>query len=309
MAETFKRLCEINARWDSRKFNVLKGLRLLNEAVQGSNLLPGDVSLETLQSLAVAMYKNKQTFQSDVEALKIANCSQSNSMQLTQESLSFVAPAELSLNNTGSMFSNLVELKQPHAQAPLKSQPIFIETLTAIERMHNQLVLDHTVKVEGIVYRRTNCCKGRPGDGYVGCVLYQIDELIQGSLGVYLSKEEIDIFKQTGQMPADASFRVCILCYSQMLTCRAALFGAQGVGHSLHTEQTMYYQDLVNCNSGYASKYMMLPGNEGLFPPAPFLSFHPRLLRISMRGNNLYVDESLMWFRPDVPDFCRGVAC
>ena len=303
MTEIHKRLCSINEQWDEGKFNVLKGLRILSEVIHGSDLLPVDVSMETLQSVAVAMYKNKRSFEETVDGLRISNVQQTNSTQLSQDSLCFVAPKESAFMDAGHIFSNLVELKQPHPSAPFKNQPIFIETITATERMHNQLILDQSVTIEGKLYKRTPCCKGRPGDGYVGCVLYQIDELINGSLGVYMSKEEIDKFTQTGTMPADSNARVCILCYSQMLTCRAALFGAQGIGNTTNTEQTMFYQDLVNCNGGFMSKFMILPGTDGIFPPAPFLSFHPRMLRISIRGKNLFVDESAMWFRPEPQGF------
>ena len=303
MAEIYKQLCRINAEWDQGKFNVLKGLRLLSAGIQGSDLLPGDVSMETLQSLAVAMYNNKRTYKENIDSLRNDNFQNEHSMMLTQETLTFMAPKESSLMDAGHIFSNLVDLKQPHAHLPHKTQPLFIETQTTSERMHNQLIIDQTVRINGSIHKRTPCCKGRPGDGYVGCVLYQIDTLINGSLGVYLSKEEVSAFTQTGKMPADASSRVCILCYSQMLTCRSALFGTQGIGNTMYSEQTMYYQDLVNTEGGFASKFMILPGSDGLFPPAPFLAFHPRRLQISVRGNNLYVDESAMWFRANAPNF------
>lgn len=297
MADIHRRLVRINAQWNEGKFNILKGLRILSEAVHGSDLLPGDVSMETLQTLAVAMYKNKKTFEETVNELRNDNLHQTNSSQLTQETLTFVAPKESALMDAGHIFSNLVDLKQVNSHAPTKEHPVFIETITTTERLQNQLILDQSVIIDGKIYKRTPCCKGRPGDGYVGCVLYQIDELINGALGVFLSKEEHDVFQNTGTMPDDAEHRVCILCYSQMLTCRTALFGAQGIGNSANTDQTMFYQDLVNCTGGFMSKYMVLPGNGGVYPPAPFLSFHPRMLRISMRGKNLFVDESAMWYR------------
>ena len=62
MGKIYDQLCEINKEWDSGKFNILKGLKILGEAVRGSDLLPGEISMETLESLATAMYKNKQTF-------------------------------------------------------------------------------------------------------------------------------------------------------------------------------------------------------------------------------------------------------
>lgn len=309
MTEIHRRLVSINAQWDEGKFNVLKGLRILSEAVHGSDLLPGDVSMDTLQTLAVAMYKNKKTFEETVDELRIDNLQQTNSSQLTQESLNFVAPKQSAFMDAGHIFSNLVELKQPNSHTAAKDHPIFIETITTTERLQNQLIIEQSVTIDGTIYKRTPCCKGRPGDGYVGCVLYQIDELINGTLGVFLSKEEIDIFHHTGAMPADAEHRVCILCYSQMLTCRTALFGAQGIGNSANTDQTMFYQDLVNCTGGFMSKYMILPGNGGIYPPAPFVSFHPRMLRISIRGKNLFVDESAMWYRASPPGFQAGATC
>ena len=309
MTEILERLERINAQWDEGKFNVLKGLKILRNAVHGSDLLPGDVSMDTLESLAVGMYKNKRTFEETVEELRISNLKQTNSTQLTQQSLCFVAPKESALMDAGHIFSNLVELKQPNIHAPQKDHPIFIETITTTERLQNQLIIEQSVEIDGMIYKRTPCCKGRPGDGYIGCSLYQIDELINGSLGIYLSKEEVDIFYQTGAMPLDSENRVCILCYSQMLTCRAALFGAQGIGNTSCTDQTMFYQDLVNCTGGFMSKFMILPGNGGIYPPAPFLSFHPRMLRVSTRGKNLFVDESAMWFRESLPGFREGATC
>lgn len=305
MAEVYERLLEINKQCDNGKYNILKGLRLMNEAIQGSDLLPGEVSMHTLETLAIAMYKNKRSFQEEIDALNVDAVLQNNSTLIAQEQLTFVAPKGSSVMDAGHIFSNLIELKQPHAQAPPTNEPVFIEVLTATERLANQLIIDESVTIDGKIIRRPSCCKGRPGDGYVGCILYQIDELIAGSLGIYLSKREIDLFRQTGSIPSNSDSRVCILCYSQMLTCRAALFGTQGVGRSSarDIEQTMFYQDLVNCNNGYQSKFMILPGSDALYPPAPFLSFHPRHLRISIRGSNLYVDESAMWFRPEQKGF------
>jgi len=104
-------------------------------------------------------------------------------------------------------------------------------------------------------------------------------------------------------MPDNATSRTCILCYSQLLTCRAGLFGVRGVGSADYMDNCMYYQDLVNCSDGFQSRFMILPGGGSTFPIAPFLSFHPRQLRISMRGGSLYVDESSMWHRPDAAGF------
>ena len=303
MGKIYDQLCEINKEWDSGKFNILKGLKILGEAVRGSDLLPGEISMETLESLATAMYKNKQTFEEDVSALRLDNLQRNNSMLMSQRSLSFVAPKASSIMDAGHIFSNLVELKQTHGQREESDTPLFIETLTASERMHTQLVLDQSTMIDGKIYQRTACCKGRPGDGYIGCVLYQIDELINGTLGVYLSKGEYENFKKEGMMPVGSESRVCILCYSQMMTCQSALFGPNGVGCNQSRDETMFFQDLVNCNNGYQSKYMILAGGDGIFPPAPFLSFHPRQLRISLRGQQMYVDESSMWFRPDQAGF------
>ena len=130
MTEILERLERINAQWDEGKFNVLKGLKILRNAVHGSDLLPGDVSMDTLESLAVGMYKNKRTFEETVEELRISNLKQTNSTQLTQQSLCFVAPKESALMDAGHIFSNLVELEQPNIHAPQKDHPIFIETIT-----------------------------------------------------------------------------------------------------------------------------------------------------------------------------------
>ena len=39
MGKIYDQLCEINKEWDSGKFNILKGLKILGEAVRGSDLL------------------------------------------------------------------------------------------------------------------------------------------------------------------------------------------------------------------------------------------------------------------------------
>jgi len=309
MSTVFEKLCKINKEWDRGSFNILKGLRLMTDAVHGSDLLPGEVSISTLESLAVAMYKNKQSFEKDIESLRVAGLKQANPLQLTQGSLSFAMPEGANITDSAHIFSNLIELKHSGVASSSNGTPFFIETLTASERLHDQLLLDESVRLDESVFKRAPCCKGRPGDGYAGCVLYQIDALITGSLGVFLSKAEIDVFRKSGSMPLDAGSRVCILCYSQMLTCRASLFGSQGIGRGDSCDQAMFFQDLVNCNNGFQSKFMILPGSGGLFPPAPFLSFHPRFLRIALRGDHLYVDESAMWFRPELPGFRQGAAC
>lgn len=309
MPSVYEKLCEMNRQWDQGRFNILKGLMLMTEVVHGSDLLPHAVSIETLQLLAVAMHKNKRSFSEEVASLRQTSLNQTNPAHLTQQSLSFTAPRGSDIMDAGSIFSNLADLKQaPNSNVNIEP-PIFIETLTASERLLDQLVLDESVTINSRLFKRTPCCKGRPGEGYVGCVLYQIDELVNGTLGIFLSKCEVEEFRKSGAMPPNANSRVCLLCYNQMLTCRAALFGNQGVGQRVLENETMLFQDTVNCNNGFFSKFMILPGTGGTFPQAPFLSFHPRQLRIALRGTLLYVDESSMWYRPEPADFRRGVAC
>ena len=291
--------------WETGRFDFAKGLAELNKALQGSDLLPGAVSLHTMEAIALAMYQRQKPPDDGFQALKICNVQQINPVLLAQEQLAFVAPKNANFMDTSLVFSHLLELKQPHNTSG-PAQFAFIETLTASERLRNQLILDQSVQLDGQLFKRTPCCKGRPGDGYVGCVLYQIDALVTGPLGVYLSKAEVELFYQTGAMPSNASSRTCLLCYSQLLTCRAGLFGVRGVGSVDYLDTAMHYQDLVNCNDGFNSKYMILPGNGSTFPLAPFLSFHPRHLRINMRASELYVDESVMWHRAG---FRPGAVC
>jgi hypothetical protein len=309
MTEVYAKLCALNRQWDEGKFNILKGLRLLSEVVHGSDLLPHAVSIETLQLLAAAMHKNKRSFTEEVSSLRQTSLNQMNPGHLTQQSLTFVAPRGADIMDAGSIFSNLADLKQAPSSDINMEAPVFIETLTASERLLDQLILDESVTINSQIFKRTPCCKGRPGEGYVGCVLYQIDEVVNGSLGVFLSKCEVEEFRKSGSMPPNSEERVCLLCYNQMLTCRAALFGKQGVGQPLLQNETMLFQDTVNCNNGFFSKFMILPGAGGTFPQAPFLSFHPRQLRICLRGTSLHVDESSMWYRPEPADFQGGVAC
>ena len=302
MTTPIERLKQLNAQWEKGTFNPIKGLKFLNQYVQGSDLLPGSISMQTLEALALAMHNRQKAPDDDFQTLLANNSLQTNPSGLSQKMLTFTAPNSANLMDTSLIFSHLLELKQPHGQNA-KAPFAFIETLTASERLRNQLILDQSVFVDGMLHKRTSCKKGRPGDGYVGCVLYQIDALVTGSLGVYLSKAEVDLFYKNGQMPENALSRTCILCYSQLLTCRAGLFGVRGVGSADYLDNSMYYQDLVNCNDGYQSKFMILPGGGSTFPMAPFLSFHPRQLRISMRGGSLFVDESSMWFRTDAMGF------
>lgn len=292
----------INREWEKGTFNPIKGLQLLNQFVQGSDLMPGSISMQTLEALALNLYQRQKAPDDDFQNLLASSSQQTNPNGLCQSNLAFTAPNSANLMDTSLIFSHLLELKSPHGQNA-KAPFAFIETLTASERLRNQLILDQTVIVEGTLFKRTPCKKGRPGDGYVGCVLYQIDALVTGSLGVYLSKAEVDQFYKCGTMPDNASSRTCLLCYSQLLTCRAGLFGVRGVGSADYLDNCMYYQDLVNCSDGFQSRFMILPGGGSTFPIAPFLSFHPRQLRISMRGGSLYVDESSMWHRPDAAGF------
>lgn len=301
-------LAFLNTHWEKGAFNAIKGLRIMNGFVQGSDLLPGTVSMQALEALALTLHNRQKAPDNDVQSLLAPNAVQSNPASLCQDVLTFVAPSNANLMDTSLIFSHLLELKQPHGQS-VKANYAFIETLTASERLRNQLVLDQTVLIGGKLYPRTPCKKGRPGDGYVGCVLYQIDALVTGTLGIYLSKAEVDIFNRLGSMPENANSRVCILCYSQLLTCRAGLFGVRGVGCADYLDTAMYYQDVVNACDGFQSKYMILPGDGSTFPIAPFLSFHPRQLRIAMRGGSLYVDESSMWFRPESAGFRPGAGC
>lgn len=302
-------LAAINLAWETGVFDFIKGLQQMNSALQISSLLPQTVSVETLEAIAMGMYSSRKVVGDDFDSLGQSYVEQNNPLLLAQQELSFVAPKKSSLMDTSLIFSHLLELKQPHGCGPNTTQQFaFIETLTASERLRNQLILDQSVTVNGRVHCRTPCSKGRPGDGYVGCALYQIDSLVTGTLGIYLSKGETDIFYETGAMPTNASGRVCILCYSQLLTCRAGLFGVRGVGSADYMDMSMYYQDLVNCADGYQSKFMILPGSGGIFPLAPFLSFHPRHLLISMRGGEKFVDESAMWYAP-LPGFQPGAAC
>lgn len=290
--------------WGKGPFNAVKGLRLMNTAIQGSDLLPGHVTMDTLESIARSMYTNRKTADDQsVVDLEQASVEQNNPQFLCQKKLEFGALKESSLMDTGLIFSHLLELKQPPVNQPETKEYVFMEVLTACERMRNQLILDESVVIDKQLHKRTPCCKGRPGDGYVGCVLYQIDSLITGSLGIYLAKAELELFRRTGAMPINSEKRVCLLCYSQLLTCRAGLFGARGVGTNAYHDQCMLFRDLVNCSDGFQSKFMILPGQGNEFPQAPFLSFHPRQLSISMRGNSFYVDESTMWFRPDSQGF------
>lgn len=291
---------------DRRASNILSHLRKFNHVVKGSDLLPGAVNMDALEAIAVALYRQER---SDLPTdLQLAQVKLHNPRFLSQEHLMFT-PTN-TLGETGKIFSKLLELKLPHSQVG-SNRPnfVFVETLTASERLRNQLILDQSILLDGKLYKRTPCAKGRPGDGYSGCALYQIDALVNGSLGIHLSKREVDLFYTTGAMPQNATSRVCILCYSQLLTFRAAMFGVKGVGSKDYMDTSMYYQDLVNCSEGFQQKFMILPGSGSSFPIAPFLSFHPRQLRLSMRGGELYVDESSMWYRPEPMGFRPGAAC
>ena len=291
---------------DRNSQNILSHLKKFNHVVKGSDLLPGAVNMDALEAIALALYRQEKPDPS--VDLQLSQVKLHNPRNLSQEHLNFTPTNNL--GDTGKIFSKLLELKLPHSQVG-SNRPnfVFVETLTASERLRNQLILDQSVVVDGKLFKRTPCVKGRPGDGYSGCALYQIDALVNGTLGIHLSKREVDLFYTTGAMPANAASRVCILCYSQLLTFRAAMFGVKGVGSKDYMDTSMYFQDLVNCSEGYQQKYMVLPGSGSSFPIAPFLSFHPRQLRLSMRGGELYVDESSMWFRPEPPGFRPGAAC
>lgn len=293
----------VNDHWGQGEFNAIKKLRLMTAALLGSDLLPSHVSMKTLETIARTLHKNQTLDLQPAIDLEQSSVQQNNPQFLCQPKLNFGPASSTKLMDTGLIFSHLLALKQPPTQQQEKTEYVFMEVLTTCERMQNQLIIDESVIIEKQLIKRTPCCKGRQRDGFIGCALYQIDALIRGSLGIYLAKAELAAYRKHGKLPPDSDKRVCLLCYSQLLTCRAAFFGACGVGSNDYQEQCMLFRDLVNCTEGFFSKYMILPGQGNEFPQAPFLSFHPRELTISSIGGICYVDESSMWFRPDGAGF------
>ena len=177
----------------------------------------------------------------------------------------------------------------------------FVETLTASDRLFDQLQLNQTVTIDNILYKRTPCARARIG---IQCYLYQLAEVTNRaslSLGIYLSKREIEIFYTPGQMPDGHETRHCILCNTVAMKCHTMLQGTKGVGQygAANVNEPMYYQDIVNCADGFMQKYMILPNEGNHFPNAPFLDFHPSELSLTLRGNKMYVDESKMYFKPN----------
>jgi len=309
----------IKSTWDAGTSNIASNIRLLCKGLLANDLLPGEHCSNSLDAIAVTIYQAQQTPTDSTLALQQDLYKQGNPLLLTQPQLNFVVPPAANLGEASEIFSHLMNLKQP-SSTKNASDPdtfAFVETLTASQRMRTQLVLNQSVLIDGRLHVRTPCCNGRPGGGYPGCALYQIDyeHFNTMTLGIYLSKAEYEIFQTTGQMPQGHDGRTCILCYSSFLTLASGLFGSRGVGVDIDGKatETMYYQDWVNREDGFDSHYVIVPGGGNMFPKAPFLAFHPRNLHIRTRGVELYVDESFMWYRPPIDpmavDFRQGVVC
>jgi hypothetical protein len=279
-------------KWhDEGSTNLLSRLNCLYKILQTDDIAT-PLSTKTLEAIAErthkAMTKNvdvTQSLERDVYRHQYPHA-------LTQHDVTF---------DYGDM-STIGRTLQTLKQSSHKDEIIpFVEKLTATERMLNQLQLNQTVLLNNVLYKRTPCARGKTG---IGCCLYQLSDATNRanvSLGIYLSKREIDRFYKTGELPEGHENRNCILCNAVAMKCHTLLQGTKGVGQNSTTNanEPMYYQDIVNCAEGYKQKYMIMPSQGNHFPNAPFLDFHPSELSFLLRGDKMYVDESKMFFRPN----------